>query len=448
MASKNPAYELSRSASIRPTGQEGDDSKCDACKESFDDQRQTEDRPRSYQWSMPTRTDAQAEPAGSVGELCVVAKIVNLREIEQVYGETTALGVRHAVYERARALSRSGRATVATTGAHIVFIFDLSYLSYKGDASEQLCGPIIEHRVVKVLGAHVVPLGDAAIMPVVRASAMRSGYQPFQDFIDAANLATAGHHWCERYKADMVVAATVFVALEEKRLDFDREPVCAAGDSQDVTYYEVLLCEIRNGQRIRIGSLVGAIERLGMVRRLDEWVVDSTIAALRRNPALRLGCNVSAHSATLDAWWTPIASQLHADRHLASRLTIEITETAAMTSTTEEARNFVRTFQALGCQMALDDLGKGHNNLIALIGLGVDIVKIDLRCLRQEEGGTRSPLGLRPLIQFAKTYAASVIVEGIETEDDAQQARECGATCLQGYLYSGPSAPDIGAEKR
>ncbi|MBC8749827.1 EAL domain-containing protein [Paraburkholderia sp. WC7.3b] len=85
--------------------------------------------------------------------------------------------------------------------------------------------------------------------------------------------------------------------------------------------------------------------------------------------------------------------------------------------------------------------------MIALTGLGVDIVKIDLRCLRQEEGGTRNPLGLRPLIQFAKTYAASVIVEGIETEDDAQQARECGATCLQGYLYSGHSAPDIVAER-
>ncbi|MDH6152565.1 MULTISPECIES: EAL domain-containing protein [Paraburkholderia] len=445
MASKNPAHELLRSASIRPAGREGDDSKCEAWKESFDDQRQTEDRPRSYQGSRPARTDAQAEPAGSVGEVCVVATIANLHEIEQVYGETTALGVRHAVYERARELSRSGRATVATTGAHIVFIFGLSYLSYKGDASKQFCGAIIEHRVVKVLGAHAVPLGDAAIMPVVRASAMRSGYQPFQDFIDASNLATVGHHWCERYRADMVVAASVFAALEENRLDFDREPVCAAGDSQDVTYYELLLCEMRNGQRIRIGSLVGAIERLGMVRRLDEWVVDATIAALRRNPALRLGCNVSAHSAILDAWWASIVSQLHADRCLASRLTIEITETSAFTSTTE-ARNFVKTFQALGCQIALDDLGKGHNNLIALIGLGVDIVKIDLRCLRQE-GRTESPLGLRPLVQFAKTYAASVIVEGIETEDDAQQARECGATCLQGYLYSSPSASNI-AEKR
>ncbi|MGF6875750.1 EAL domain-containing protein [Paraburkholderia sp. MM5477-R1] len=439
--SENPAHELRRSASIRLAGREADDSKCDACKESFDDQRKTEDRPGSCQRSMPTQIDAPAEPAESVVELCVVATIVNLREIEQVYGELTALAVRHVVHERARELSRSGRDTVATTGAHIVFIFDLSY---KGNASEELRGPIIEHRIVKVLGAHGVPLGDAAVMPVVRASAMRSGYQPFQDFIDSANLATVGHHWRERYRADMVVAAAVFAALEEKRLDFDREPVRTADDSQDVLYYEVLLCEMKNGRRMRIGSLVGAIERLGMVRRLDEWVVDATIAALRRNPALQLGCNVSAHSATLDAWWTPIASQLHADRCLASRLTIEITETAALTSTTE-ARNFVSTFQALGCQMALDDLGKGHNNLTALIGLGVDIVKIDLRCLRQK-GGTRSPLGLRPLIQFAKTYAASVIVEGIETEDDARQARECGATCLQGYLYSGPSAPDIVAE--
>lgn len=50
-------------------------------------------------------------------------------------------------------------------------------------------------------------------------------------------------------------------------------------------------------------------------------------------------------------------------------------------------------------------------------------------------------MGLRPLVQFAKTYAASVIVEGIETESDAQLARQGGATGLQGYLYSGPSAP-------
>lgn len=77
--SENPAHEPPTSAPIRLAGREACDSKCDACNANFDGQRKREDRPRSCQRSMPTRIDAPAEPAGSVGELCVVATIVSGR---------------------------------------------------------------------------------------------------------------------------------------------------------------------------------------------------------------------------------------------------------------------------------------------------------------------------------------------------------------------------------
>ncbi len=46
------------------------------------------------------------------------------------------------------------------------------------------------------------------------------------------------------------------------------------------------------------------------------------------NPTARVGCNISALSAVDDAWWTPVLDRLAATPELASRLVIEITETA------------------------------------------------------------------------------------------------------------------------
>src|SRR3546814_13668250 len=74
-------------------------------------------------------------------------------------------------------------------------------------------------------------------------------------------------------------------------------------------------------------------------------------------------------------------------RDIATRLIVEITETAALQDIDETSR-FVSALRALGCKVALDDFGSGFTTFHHLKALTVDVVKIDgsfIRDIRSEE---------------------------------------------------------------
>src|SRR3546814_20152009 len=63
-------------------------------------------------------------------------------------------------------------------------------------------------------------------------------------------------------------------------------------------------------------------------------------------------------------------------RDIATRLIVEITETAALQDIDATSR-FVSALRALGCKVALDDFGSGFTPFHHLKALTVDVVKID-----------------------------------------------------------------------
>ena len=75
-------------------------------------------------------------------------------------------------------------------------------------------------------------------------------------------------------------------------------------------------------------------------------------------------------------WMAALEGFTGNDRTLTERLTVEITETAAI-SDIKAAIKFVGTLKALGCRVALDDFGAGYTSFRSLRELGVDMVKID-----------------------------------------------------------------------
>ena len=48
---------------------------------------------------------------------------------------------------------------------------------------------------------------------------------------------------------------------------------------------------------------------------------------------------------------------------------------------------------------------------------------------------------LRAMIIFAKSLDLTVVVEGVETREQARICRDYGADLLQGYLFSKPLSP-------
>ncbi|WP_186308447.1 EAL domain-containing protein [Paraburkholderia sp. BCC1885] len=384
---------------------------------------------------LGVRSSSQSAPADA---LCIVASICNLTQIEHVHGATVAATLRQIVHERARQICASEPGIVSMSGEHILFVFDIQSWPELWDGLRAPRVTVLLERILSSLGERPIETPDGPILAVISAAVAPWTEEPFD--IAAVGSKAMAHQpgsleWRDGYVADMNVAAALFNALDEDRLGFEWEPVRDAGSTGLTRYYEALLCEADGGVVTRVGSLVPALERVGLVRRLDQWVVESVIDTLRLNRNVCLGCNVSAQSARLDAWWAFIATALSEEPDIASRLIIEITETAPFHDIAA-ARDFVESLQSLGCRVALDDVGAGHSSLRALIDLGVDIAKIDHAYVRQTSEDAVAAERLRQLIGLAKTCAADVVVEGIESDEDAEISRKSGATWLQGYLFS------------
>jgi EAL domain-containing protein (putative c-di-GMP-specific phosphodiesterase class I)/CheY-like chemotaxis protein len=119
----------------------------------------------------------------------------------------------------------------------------------------------------------------------------------------------------------------------------------------------------------------------------------------------------------------------------ASRIELEITESAVMVDPEQAAAVFERLRQA-GFRLALDDFGTGHSSMAWLLKFGVHRLKVDRSFLQQ--GG--QPL-LESMVALAHRLGLSALVEGIENETHIEQLQHLDCDFGQGFHFSRPVDP-------
>lgn len=117
-------------------------------------------------------------------------------------------------------------------------------------------------------------------------------------------------------------------------------------------------------------------------------------------------------------------------------LRVEITETSAIGGM-ELMRSVMNRFHELGYVVEMDDFGSGYSSLNILKDLDVDIIKLDLNFLNGSISG-RGGIIIRSVVQMAKWLKTPIIVEGVETVEQADFMMSIGCEYVQGYLYSKP----------
>ncbi len=117
------------------------------------------------------------------------------------------------------------------------------------------------------------------------------------------------------------------------------------------------------------------------------------------------------------------------------QLVFEITERRPMANATQ-ASSVIAGLHALGCKLALDDVGTGHSNLAYMQTLGVDVIKIDQVFVRMIHADTTRLPVLDGLIEMARDMDAEIVAEGVETEEQALYLRKHGVRQAQGFLFA------------
>jgi len=179
--------------------------------------------------------------------------------------------------------------------------------------------------------------------------------------------------------------------------------------------------------------------------RVDRFIREQAIARLARTeekPLLFLNVKPS----WMDRAWQS-EGRLHTLRMLErhgidpDRVVIEITEDSYAGSI-ERLGEIVDIYRGAGCRIAIDDTGTGFNSADRIAGLGPDILKVDIHLMKRSASHSGYLAVLRSYSALAEQIGASLLIEGVETEEDLQRAIQLGARYVQGYLFAA-AGPDF-----
>jgi EAL domain-containing protein (putative c-di-GMP-specific phosphodiesterase class I) len=149
-------------------------------------------------------------------------------------------------------------------------------------------------------------------------------------------------------------------------------------------------------------------------------------------PEVALALNVSPTTA-LDRRF----SELLLD--VAERVVIEITEHAQVDDY-DELQRALAPLRQRGAQVAIDDVGAGFANLRHILRLAPDIVKLDLSLTQEISRDPAREALATSLVGFAEGVGASIVAEGISSDEDLSLLRALGVAYGQGFYLARPSS--------
>lgn len=126
-------------------------------------------------------------------------------------------------------------------------------------------------------------------------------------------------------------------------------------------------------------------------------------------------------------------------------LRVELTESSAIGGM-EPVIKTIEELHECGYIVEMDDFGSGYSSLNVLKDLNVDIIKLDMKFMSGHMG-ERGGIIISSIVQMAKWLDTPLIVEGVETMEQADYMKSLGCTCIQGYLYSKPITAEEFLEK-
>jgi EAL domain-containing protein (putative c-di-GMP-specific phosphodiesterase class I) len=120
-------------------------------------------------------------------------------------------------------------------------------------------------------------------------------------------------------------------------------------------------------------------------------------------------------------------------------LMLEISERTAKEDA-EQTIGKLRELKALGVEIAMDDFGTGYCSLVYLEHSLLDFLKIDRLLVhrKREDDPEGCSKVISVMISMAHSLDLTVIVEGVETEEQLAKLKEIGCDMVQGYYFAKP----------
>jgi EAL domain-containing protein (putative c-di-GMP-specific phosphodiesterase class I)/GGDEF domain-containing protein len=185
-------------------------------------------------------------------------------------------------------------------------------------------------------------------------------------------------------------------------------------------------------------EFVPLAEESPLITDVGRWVLReacTTIAGLP-DTSLAVAVNVSARQVRSGELVPDVLSALEISGLPASRLTVEITESVLLDDS--HVLEDLTVLRQLGVRVAIDDFGTGWSSLAYLVGMPVDVLKMDQYFLANVQHDPARRAMCRAVLHLGASLGLPVIVEGVDSHAVLTLLRDMGHRYLQGYVLSRP----------
>jgi EAL domain-containing protein (putative c-di-GMP-specific phosphodiesterase class I) len=186
------------------------------------------------------------------------------------------------------------------------------------------------------------------------------------------------------------------------------------------------------------GEFIPLAEESTLITELGRWVLGQATATVADLPYPDLGVavNVSARHIRGGELVGDVLTALDHSGLPASRLVLEITESVLLDDSHVTAD--LEALRRLGVRIAVDDFGTGWSSLAYLVGLPIDVLKMDRQFLAHVETDPQRRALCSSVLHLGNSLGLAVVVEGVETAAELQLLRDMGHRFIQGFLLARP----------
>jgi diguanylate cyclase (GGDEF)-like protein len=242
----------------------------------------------------------------------------------------------------------------------------------------------------------------------------------------------------------------VFVVTEEQRDDFAAliarpdavrpvfQPIVALASGEPVGYEALARFDGKPG--LPPSWWFSQAHRFGLGAALEGQSVRAALAAPNRPAGTFLSINLSPSA----------LGSSHVTEHLPRDLrgvVLEITEEERVLDV-EGLQRDLEPLRARGARIAVDDAGEGYAGLQQVMSMRADIIKLDRALVADVNTDPAKVALIGSLVHFARSTAASICAEGIETLEELRVLIHLGVAYGQGWALGRPAAgwPRVNAE--
>ena len=235
-------------------------------------------------------------------------------------------------------------------------------------------------------------------------------------------------------------------ALELQQFRLHYQPKFDASNSRPVGAEALLRWEHPQQGLLLPENFIDLAEKTGLIIPIGDWVLNEACRQMRiwfdqGYSHWRIAVNLSALQFCYSGLVDSVVAALERHRLPANSLTLEITETTAMSDADADADASMVVLQRLsqmGVDLSIDDFGTGYSSLMYLKRLPANELKIDRGFVRDLEHDSDDAAIVSAIVALGQALGLRIVAEGVETDTQQSFLTTLGCDALQGFLLGEP----------